>query len=44
VTITGVSGDVVSVQLAAHQDNGSIQNFSGTYTVQGNRIVGSAIS
>jgi serine/threonine protein kinase len=33
VTIVSVSGDVVTVQLAATQTNGSVDDYQGTYTV-----------
>jgi hypothetical protein len=34
LTIVSVSGDVVTIQLAAHQTDGTVNNYSGTYTVQ----------
>ena len=33
LTIISVSGDVVTVQLAATQTNGSVDDYQGTYTV-----------
>ena len=33
VTVESVSGDVVTATLAAENDDGTVQNFSGTYTV-----------
>jgi len=38
VTITGVSGDVVSVQIASAQTNGTTKYFQGSYTVQNGMI------
>jgi tRNA A-37 threonylcarbamoyl transferase component Bud32 len=43
LTITGVTGDVVSIQLAAEQTDGSVKNYQGTYTVQDGAIVASSI-
>jgi tRNA A-37 threonylcarbamoyl transferase component Bud32 len=43
VTILAVSGDVVSVDLAAQQTDGSVQYFTGTYTVRDGRIVDASI-
>jgi hypothetical protein len=43
VTITGVSGDTVSVNLVADQTNGSTKTFSGSYVVQNGAIVESSI-
>jgi hypothetical protein len=43
LTITGVSGDVVSIQLAAEQTDGSVKNYQGTYTVQDGAIVAYSI-
>jgi serine/threonine-protein kinase len=43
VTITGVSGDTVSVNLVADQTNGSTKTFSGSYVVQNGTIVESSI-
>ena len=39
VTITGISGDVVSIQLASAQTDGTTKYFQGTYTVQNGIIV-----
>ena len=39
VTITGVSGDVVSVSLASAQTDGTTKYFQGTYTVHDGIIV-----
>jgi serine/threonine protein kinase len=33
LTVVSVSGDVVTVKLAADQTNGTVKNFQGTYTV-----------
>ncbi|TDT97499.1 hypothetical protein EDD99_5644 [Streptomyces sp. 846.5] len=38
LTVTGSSGDSVSVQLAAHQSDGTILDFAGTYTVVNGKI------
>jgi hypothetical protein len=43
LTITGVSGDTVSIALVAQHTDGSLLHFSGTYTVQNGKIVGSNI-
>jgi serine/threonine-protein kinase len=43
VTIVGVSGGVVSIQLAAHQTDGTVKNFHGSYTVSNGVIIGSNI-
>jgi tRNA A-37 threonylcarbamoyl transferase component Bud32 len=43
VTIMGVSGDVVSVDLAAAQTNGTTKYFQGSYTVRDGSIVASSI-
>jgi hypothetical protein len=43
LTVTGVSGDTVSISLVAQHNDGSILKFSGTYTVQNGKIVGSDI-
>ena len=43
VTITGVSGDTVSVNLVADQTDGSTKTFSGSYVVQNGTIVESSI-
>jgi hypothetical protein len=43
LTVTGVSGDTVSITLVAQHTDGSILKFSGTYTVQNGKIVGSNI-
>ena len=40
VTVTGVSGDVVSVSLLAVSTDGSQHTYSGTYTVTGGHITG----
>jgi len=42
-TIVSVSGDVVTIQLAAHQTDGTVKNYSGSYTVQNGAITGSNI-
>lgn len=38
LTITGSQGDTVSVSLQAAQTNGSVQTYTGTYTVSGGHI------
>jgi len=43
VTITGVSGDVVSIQLASAQTDGTTKYFQGSYTVQNGMIVTASI-
>lgn len=43
LTITGVSGDVVSINLTADQTDGSVKYYTGTYTVQNGKIVGSNV-
>jgi tRNA A-37 threonylcarbamoyl transferase component Bud32 len=44
LTITGVTGDVVSFDLTASQSNGTIKTYSGTYTVQNGEIVGATVT
>jgi eukaryotic-like serine/threonine-protein kinase len=39
LTITGVNGNIVTIELVATQDDGSIRTYRGTYTIQGGRIV-----
>jgi hypothetical protein len=39
LSITGVNGDTVTVELVATQDDGSVRTYRGTYTVHGGRIV-----
>ncbi|HUD36869.1 MAG TPA: serine/threonine-protein kinase [Streptosporangiaceae bacterium] len=43
LTVTGVSGDVVSVSFIAYQTDGSQKDYSGDYTVQNGKITGSSI-
>ncbi len=43
LTITGVTGDVVSFDLTADQTDGSVKTYQGTYTVQNGQIVGSNV-
>lgn len=43
VTITGVSGDVVSIQLASAQADGTTKYFQGSYTVEDGTIVTASI-
>jgi hypothetical protein len=43
LTITGVSGDVVSFNLTANQTDGTAKLYAGTYTVQNGQIVGSNV-
>jgi hypothetical protein len=43
VTVTGVNGSTVSVELDALQTDGSHRHFSGTYTVHGGVIVSANI-
>jgi len=44
LTITGVSGDVVSFNLSATQTDGSVKTYTGTYTVQNGKITGSSVT
>jgi hypothetical protein len=44
VTILSTSGDSVAVNLIATQDDGTTQQFTGTYTVSGSTITGASIS
>ena len=44
LTITGVSGDVVSFTLSAAQTDGSVKTYTGTYTVQNGKITGSSVT
>jgi len=43
LTVVSVSGDVVTIKLAAQQTDGTVKNFQGTYTVRNGTIVGSSI-
>jgi hypothetical protein len=43
VTILSTSGDVVTAQLVAQQDDGSTKTFEGTYTVSGGAITSSDV-
>jgi hypothetical protein len=43
VTVTGVSGDVVSVSLLAVSTDGTQRTYSGTYTVSGGSITGASL-
>ncbi len=43
LTITGVSGDVVSFTLSAAQTDGTVKTYSGTYTVRGGTITDSSV-
>ena len=43
LTITGVSGETVSFKLTASQTDGTAKYYSGTYTVQDGKIVGSNV-
>lgn len=43
VTVTGSQGDVVSIRLAAVQDDGSVKFYQGTYTAHGGRLTGANI-
>ncbi len=43
-TVTNVSGDVVSVQIASLQTDGTTKHFQGTYTVHDAAIVAANIS
>jgi tRNA A-37 threonylcarbamoyl transferase component Bud32 len=43
LTITGVTGNVVSFDLTASQSNGPPKTYSGTYTVQNGEIVGATV-
>jgi hypothetical protein len=42
-TILSVSGNVVTIQLAAQQNDGTVKTYQGTYTVTGGVITGSDI-
>jgi tRNA A-37 threonylcarbamoyl transferase component Bud32 len=44
LTITGVTGNVVSVDLVARHTNGRDVTYSGTYTVQNGKIVAANIN
>jgi hypothetical protein len=44
LTITGVTGDVVSFNLTADQTDGSVKTYQGTYTVQNGQIVDSNVT
>jgi serine/threonine protein kinase len=44
LTITGVSAGVVSFNLTATQTDGSVKTYSGSYTVQNGKIVGSNVA
>ncbi len=44
VTVTGVTGDVVSIQLASAQTDGTTKYFQGSYTVQNGMIVTASIA
>lgn len=43
LTITGVTGNVVSFDLAADQTNGMVKTYTGTYTVRSGEIVGATV-
>jgi len=43
LTITGISGDVVSLNLTAQHTNGKLHYFSGTLTVRHGKIVESDV-
>jgi hypothetical protein len=43
VTVTGVSGDIVSVSLLAVSTDGTQRTYSGTYTVSGGSITGASL-
>ena len=43
LTITGVSGETVSFKLTANQTDGTAKYYSGSYTVQNGKIVGSNV-
>jgi hypothetical protein len=43
LTITGLSGDVVSINLTAQHTNGKLHYFSGTLTVRHGKIVASDV-
>ncbi len=38
LTITGVSGDLVSFDLRAVQTDGTVKTYTGTYTVRNGKI------
>jgi hypothetical protein len=44
LTITGVTGDVVSFDLVANHTNGTVKPYSGTYTVRNGKIVGANVN
>jgi tRNA A-37 threonylcarbamoyl transferase component Bud32 len=44
LTITGVTGNVVSLNLVARHTNGKVVTYSGTYTVQNGKIVAANIN
>ena len=44
LTIVSVSGDIVTVKLAATQTDGTVKNYQGTYTVDHGVITGSNIN
>jgi hypothetical protein len=43
LTVTGVNGNTVAVELVATQDDGSVRTYRGTYTVQVGRIIEASI-
>jgi hypothetical protein len=43
VTILSTDGNVVSASLTAHQTNGTVQNYQGTYTVTNGVITGAHV-
>ena len=43
LTVTSVSGDVVTAQLTAQQTDGSVETYQGTYTVDHGVIVGADV-
>jgi len=43
MTITGVTGDNVSINLTANQTDGSVKTYEGTYKVRHGRIVDASI-
>ncbi len=44
LTVTGVSGDYVSVSFIAYQTDGSQKDYSGSYLVEHGNIVGASIN
>ncbi len=43
LTITSVSGDLVSFDLTAGQTDGTVKTYTGTYTVRNGKIVAASV-